>query len=508
MTANNNPTDDGTLESITDLCTNATDQLNSRRAFMSNTVKAGVGIGALSFAGSGITAAGDKSRIYGFTVVPPAKDMHKQDSKCQYPSSEHGFALYAKHGKNALVPVNLSSGTFNGKKASPISGVNKNTMLVGLDYRPSNGTLYALDENGQLYTISMPKKHGNAVSAQPVGSPADYSGADLGDGIGFDFNPVADAIRVVTMTSESFVTNADDGTIIRQDPDTFYAKGDPNEGTAPQLSAAAYTNSVPDPTTTTLYDIDSNLDVLVRQNADPNSPNTSELTTIGGLGIDVAAINGFDISGTTGTAYAVLTVDGKTGLYTVDLMSGKATQVTGDGMDDTVTDIDVLNYALTLEKLEAAFYTQGQQMFNECEIENSAAAKRLGDELQMSTYDYFNLIRDHEQTHVETLTQVIKDLGGEPVSGLEFEFPFETVEEYFALAQTFENLGVSAYDGAIALIENPDLQTAGATIATVEARHASYLNILNADVPFPMAFDEPKTMEEVLAAAGQFIVDQ
>ncbi|WP_266080693.1 ferritin-like domain-containing protein [Haladaptatus caseinilyticus] len=176
--------------------------------------------------------------------------------------------------------------------------------------------------------------------------------------------------------------------------------------------------------------------------------------------------------------------------------------------DDKMTDIDVLNYALTLEQLEATFYTRGQQMFTESEIESSDAAKRLGTSLQCSTYDYFNLIRDHEQTHVKRLTEVITDLGGTPVSGLEFEFPLDSVQQYFVLAQTFENLGVSAYDGAIALIENPDLQTAGATIATVEARHASYLNILNADVPFPTAFDEPKTMEEVLAAAGQFIVDQ
>ena len=204
--------------------------------------------------------------------------------------------------------------------------------------------------------------------------------------------------------------------------------------------------------------------------------------------------------GKTAAGAAALSV-GATGLG-----SAHDNEMASNG-DDDVTDIEVLNYALTLEQLEATFYTRGQEMFSESEVESSAAAQRLGESLQCSTYNYFNLIRDHEQTHVDRLTEVITDLGGEPVSGLEFEFPFETVQQYFVLAQTFENLGVSAYDGAIALIDNPDLQTAGATIATVEARHASYLNILNADVPFPMAFDEPKTMEEVLAAAGQFIVE-
>ena len=54
-----------------------------------------------------------------------------------------------------------------------------------------------------------------------------------------------------------------------------------------------------------------------------------------------------------------------------------------------------------------------------------------------------------------------------------------------------------AYDGAIAYIDRRALQTAGATIATVEARHASYLNLLNRAVPFPSAFDEPKAPREV-----------
>jgi hypothetical protein len=73
------------------------------------------------------------------------------------------------------------------------------------------------------------------------------------------------------------------------------------------------------------------------------------------------------------------------------------------------------------------------------------------------------------------------------------------------IAATLENTGVMAYDGAIALLQSKDLQTAGATIATVEARHASYLNLLSGAIPFPTAFDMPKTMREILMAANQFI---
>jgi hypothetical protein len=72
-------------------------------------------------------------------------------------------------------------------------------------------------------------------------------------------------------------------------------------------------------------------------------------------------------------------------------------------------------------------------------------------------------------------------------------------------AMALENTGVSAYDGAAQFIMDPDLLTAAGSIVAVEARHASYLNLLNGEVPFPNAFEMPKTPEEILAIAGPFI---
>jgi Ferritin-like domain len=87
---------------------------------------------------------------------------------------------------------------------------------------------------------------------------------------------------------------------------------------------------------------------------------------------------------------------------------------------------------------------------------------------------------------------------------------FTSVGKFVAVAEFLENTGVSAYDGAIAYIKAAKLQTAGATIATVEARHASYLNLINGDVPFPMPFDKPvaprKICQAVQAENGGFIV--
>jgi rubrerythrin len=161
-------------------------------------------------------------------------------------------------------------------------------------------------------------------------------------------------------------------------------------------------------------------------------------------------------------------------------------------------DIAVLNYALTLEHLEYAFYRDGLDQFNAGVFAGFPAGTR----------DLFLEIRDHEQAHVDALTQTIQDLGGTPVAEACYDFGYgNDVNAFVDVAQLLENTGVMAYDGAIASIKSGDLQTTGASIATVEARHASYLNSLNGDDPFPDAFDTPKTQEEILAAAGGFIVD-
>jgi rubrerythrin len=174
--------------------------------------------------------------------------------------------------------------------------------------------------------------------------------------------------------------------------------------------------------------------------------------------------------------------------------------------NDGLTDIEILNYALTLEHLENAFYRDGLARFNQTDFTSARFIRGFGGRIISKVYAYFQLIADHERVHVETLTSVITSLGGTPVSELCYNFGYSTVDQFVKVAQLLENTGVMAYDGAIHLICNPDLQTAGATIATVEARHASYLNLLNGDVPFPSAFDTPKTMAEILAAASGFIV--
>ena len=162
-------------------------------------------------------------------------------------------------------------------------------------------------------------------------------------------------------------------------------------------------------------------------------------------------------------------------------------------------DIAILNYALTLEHLEYAFYRDALGT-------NGFTASDFRGYVDPNLHARLLDIRNHEKTHVDALTTTIQGLGGDPVEELRYNFGYTSPESFLKVAQALENTGVSAYDGAIAGITSPELQTTGATIATVEARHASYLNLINGTNPFPAAFDTPLTMDEVLAIAGPFIV--
>jgi hypothetical protein len=163
------------------------------------------------------------------------------------------------------------------------------------------------------------------------------------------------------------------------------------------------------------------------------------------------------------------------------------------------TPVDVLNYALTLEHLEYAFYRDGLQEFTAEDFRAAGYADNV--------HEWFGIIRDHEMEHVATITTVIADLGGEPVAESEYDFGYTDLAGFVGVAQVLENTGVSAYQGAAQfLIDEDELLTAALTIHGVEARHAAYLNGLQGESPFPEAVNPTLTPAEVLAAAGPFIV--
>lgn len=164
----------------------------------------------------------------------------------------------------------------------------------------------------------------------------------------------------------------------------------------------------------------------------------------------------------------------------------------------TMTPLDVLNYALTLEHLEHAFYRDGLKAFGPDAFTAQGYAANVR--------DYFAMIRDHEQAHVDALTKAIADLGGEPVAEGTYDFGFADLEGFFETAAALENAGVSAYEGAAKfLIAVDDLLTTALTIHGVEARHAAYIDGLTGKSPFPQAFDPPLTPDGVFTIVGKFI---
>jgi rubrerythrin len=160
------------------------------------------------------------------------------------------------------------------------------------------------------------------------------------------------------------------------------------------------------------------------------------------------------------------------------------------------SDVEVLNYALTLEHLEYAFYRDGIGNF-------TFGTDPFGQSIDTN----LAAIRDHEGAHVDALTQAISGMGGTPVAEAMYDFGYGTDPvKFLATAAALENTGVSAYDGAGQYIQNPDLLPVAGGIVAVEARHALYLNPITGAEPFPNAFEQAKTPAEILEIAGPFIV--
>jgi hypothetical protein len=158
-------------------------------------------------------------------------------------------------------------------------------------------------------------------------------------------------------------------------------------------------------------------------------------------------------------------------------------------------DIEVLNYALTLEHLENAFYRDGVGQF-------SFGLDGYGNDIGA----WLLAIGGHEQAHVDTLTSVIADLGGEPVAEATYDFGYSDAATFLATAAALENTGVMAYDGAGQYLKNRDLVTAAGSIVAIEARHAAYLNLITGVDPAAEAFEQAKSPAEILEIAGPFIV--
>ncbi|HEU4803556.1 MAG TPA: ferritin-like domain-containing protein [Solirubrobacterales bacterium] len=158
----------------------------------------------------------------------------------------------------------------------------------------------------------------------------------------------------------------------------------------------------------------------------------------------------------------------------------------------SMNDVDILNFALTLEYLEAAFYSEAAKQVPGLSGELAGYVKAFGAE---------------EQDHVDALSGAIKDLGGKPVEapGVDFGDAFSSTDSFLELAITFEDTGVSAYNGAAPMIDSKDLLAVAGSIVQVEARHAAAVRHAAGEPAAPNAFDPTLGEDEVLKAVQPFI---
>jgi hypothetical protein len=198
-----------------------------------------------------------------------------------------------------------------------ISGLQGDSRLVGIDYRVQDGNLYGVGDAGGVYTLAVTDAKATKVSQLTV--------ALSGTSFGVDFNPAADRLRIVSDNGQNLRHNVNAGGTTVADTALTYP---PATAVTTGVTAVAYTNNdLNADTGTALYDIDTTLDQVALQ----APANSGQLSPIGKLGVDAVADAGFDIyseirSGRAVDAvgFATLSVSGRTTLYRVSLITGRA----------------------------------------------------------------------------------------------------------------------------------------------------------------------------------------
>lgn len=232
-----------------------------------------------------------------------------------------------------LTTFDATSPSAQGKPVAVV-GLEADDTLVGIDFRPQNGQLYALGRNGTAGTVRLYVVSARTGQATALGAPVAVAGTTFG----FDFNPKVDRIRVVS----------DAGKNLRLDPNTGAVAGTDGDinGESTKVDGAAYTNNEQNATRTTLYTL-SNADGKVALQAPPNAGTQTAPKTLNllGLPVPITALGGFDIAPGVdveaddaaapagSSAYAAVSILGQTTLGRIDLNTGGVSPAgpVGDG---------------------------------------------------------------------------------------------------------------------------------------------------------------------------------
>ena len=199
----------------------------------------------------------------------------------------------------------------------------------------------------------------------------------------------------------------------------------------------------------------------------------------------IPELEGVEVDGLTRGAFLVRATLAAGAVYGATAVAPFVTKALAQG---DMGDVDIVNYALTLEYLETAFYKKAQQ------LGLSGSVKKLA-----TTFG------DQESQHVDALTSTVKKLGGKPAAMPAFNFPVKDEKSFLKLAVTLEDTGVSAYNGAAPMISSKEVLGAAGSIVQIEARHAAAIRLADGQPPAPDAFDKALEMPAVLKAVQPLI---
>ncbi|TNM62402.1 DUF4394 domain-containing protein [Streptomyces sp. NP160] len=235
----------------------------------------------------------------------------------------------------SLVQLTVRKGV-QGGEAKKVTGLQGDGKLVGIDHRVQDGKLYGVGDKGGVYTLDAGSGAATKVAQLTV--------ALEGTAFGVDFNPAANALRIISDTGQNLRHPfATPGAATVADKALNSPAATPPVDRTNGVTGAAYTNNdLNDSTGTVLYDISTASDQLLLQ----SPANSGSLVPVGGLGVDAQGDAGFDVlselrdgKAVGAKAWASLTVGGKQGLYEINLVNGSASKV-GD-LPAGVTDIAV-----------------------------------------------------------------------------------------------------------------------------------------------------------------------
>jgi hypothetical protein len=348
-----------------------------------------------------------------------------------------------------IYAVNSSSNTlirFNSRNPNtvtvigPITGLQGGESVVGIDFRPATGQLYAVGSNSRLYIVN--KLNAAATFVATLSTPLN------GTSFGVDFNPVPDRLRIISNTGQNLRVNVANGVAI--------VDGAIN-GPTTNVDGAGYTNSFNGTGSTTLYDVSSATDTLYIQ----NPPNNGTLVAVGPLGVDVSSVNGFDISPIGNSAFASFTVGGVTGLYSINLTTGAATSLgnIGNGSNPysglAVETAMTSNFAVfgvtTANNLIRFNSNRPNTILSSVAITGLQSGENvLGIDLRPATGEMFALGSQSRLYRINTATGAATLVGAltTPLLGTNFGFDFNPVPDRIRITSDLEqNLRANPSDG-------------------------------------------------------------